>query len=176
MRSGKSRETLIIPEIPYLATASVSFSLRGVCVEDVQGQKNCVSDEHSIGLNRTLTLAWRGWTKACPRCGGRSLFQRWFTLRERCPHCGLRFEREEGYWTGAIAANVIVTELLFVTLMILAFLFATATIVRFTPRRSLTAPAAIPQHRPAGEDRTRSASSSRSRPPAGVARRRPRPG
>ena len=30
-----------------------------------------------------------------------------------CPRCGLHFEREEGYWTGAIMVNLAVTELAF---------------------------------------------------------------
>lgn len=35
-------------------------------------------------------------------------------MRERCPRCDLRFEREsEGYWLGAIALNLGVTEALF---------------------------------------------------------------
>lgn len=74
----------------------------------------------NITLGRVLLLVWRGWTKACPRCGSRGLFERWFTLRSHCPACGLRFEREEGYWTGAMGANIIATELSFVALMILA--------------------------------------------------------
>src|SRR5947208_16329705 len=33
-------------------------------------------------------------------------------MYERCPVCGWRYEREEGYWTGAIAVNLAATELL----------------------------------------------------------------
>jgi uncharacterized protein (DUF983 family) len=33
-------------------------------------------------------------------------------MYERCPVCGWKYEREEGYWTGAIAINLVVTELL----------------------------------------------------------------
>ena len=33
-------------------------------------------------------------------------------MYERCSVCGWRFERESGYWTGAIALNLVVTELL----------------------------------------------------------------
>jgi len=33
-------------------------------------------------------------------------------LRERCPRCGVRFEREEGYFLGAYALNLIVAEFL----------------------------------------------------------------
>ena len=32
---------------------------------------------------------------------------------ERCPRCELRFEREEGYWTGAMMINLAVTEAVF---------------------------------------------------------------
>ena len=45
------------------------------------------------------------------------MFHRWFSMRERCPKCGLRFEREEGFFTGvylvnyAVVAVVIVVEL-----------------------------------------------------------------
>lgn len=28
---------------------------------------------------------------------------------EDCPGCGLHFEREPGYWTGALAMNIIIT-------------------------------------------------------------------
>jgi uncharacterized protein (DUF983 family) len=81
-----------------------------------------MSEEHSVTFSRVILLASRGWTKACPRCGGRGLFVRWFTLRDQCPHCLLKFEREEGYWTGAMGANIIMTELIFVSLMVLTFI------------------------------------------------------
>jgi uncharacterized protein (DUF983 family) len=45
--------------------------------------------------------------RRCPRCGERA-FSSYFTLREHCPECGLRFEREEGYWVGALVINTAV--------------------------------------------------------------------
>lgn len=81
-----------------------------------------MDEKQDVTIRRTLLLVWRGWTKACPRCGNRGLFYRWFTLRHECPHCSLNFEREEGYWTGAMGANIIVTELVFLTLMIAIFI------------------------------------------------------
>jgi uncharacterized protein (DUF983 family) len=50
---------------------------------------------------------WRGATKRCARCGSGRLFRRWFSMASDCPRCGLHFEREAGYWTGALAINTI---------------------------------------------------------------------
>ncbi len=60
----------------------------------------------------------RGLLKRCPKCGEAKIFRRWFTLVARCPRCGLVFEREEGYWTGAMAINIGVTELVFVVALV----------------------------------------------------------
>jgi uncharacterized protein (DUF983 family) len=74
--------------------------------------------ENMSTSRRILLLAWRGWTKSCPNCGTRGIFTDWFTLEDACPRCGFVFEREEGYWTGAMGANIIATELVFVAAMI----------------------------------------------------------
>jgi uncharacterized protein (DUF983 family) len=79
-----------------------------------------VSFKQLSTMRRIFLLAWRGWTKSCPKCGNRGIFQRWFTLRHSCPSCGFVFEREEGYWTGAMGANIIATELVFVAGLITA--------------------------------------------------------
>jgi uncharacterized protein (DUF983 family) len=59
----------------------------------------------------------RGLRKRCPVCGADDLFESYFTLRERCLSCGLRFEREDGYWLGAmvvaIGAVILVFALVF---------------------------------------------------------------
>ena len=48
------------------------------------------------------TMLARGFTKRCGRCGSRGIFQSYFKLRERCPRCGYRFQREAGAFTGAL--------------------------------------------------------------------------
>jgi uncharacterized protein (DUF983 family) len=63
-------------------------------------------------LSRNVTVLIRGLLLRCPNCGKGKLFRRFFTMYDRCPVCGWRYEREEGYWTGAIAINLVVTELL----------------------------------------------------------------
>lgn len=60
-----------------------------------------------------LRLLGRGAARRCPRCGARGVFASFFDLRERCPGCGLGFEREHGYWLGAMIINLAVTEGLF---------------------------------------------------------------
>ena len=48
----------------------------------------------------------------CPRCGRTPLFTGWFAMRDACPACGLRYEREQGYFVGAIYVNYALTSLL----------------------------------------------------------------
>src|SRR5215217_1497712 len=65
------------------------------------------------------TLVWRGLRRRCGRCGSRHLFSRYFRLRERCPKCGYKFAREEGFFTGVYLVNygftavVLVAEIMF---------------------------------------------------------------
>ena len=40
------------------------------------------------------------------------LFTGWFTMRETCDLCGLRYERAQGYWVGAIYVNYGVTTVI----------------------------------------------------------------
>jgi uncharacterized protein (DUF983 family) len=61
----------------------------------------------------------RGLLRRCPQCGCGRLFRRWFSLVDECPRCHHRFDRrEEGYWTGAMAVNIVVTEALFFVLFV----------------------------------------------------------
>ena len=77
----------------------------------------------------TKTSLLRGLLLRCPYCGRGKLFRRGLAMYERCPVCGWRFEREEGYWTGAIAVNLVVTVLLLVVILVpLAIALATSQI------------------------------------------------
>jgi uncharacterized protein (DUF983 family) len=38
----------------------------------------------------------------CPECGEGSVFRGVFAMNEVCPVCGLRFQRESGYFLGAM--------------------------------------------------------------------------
>jgi uncharacterized protein (DUF983 family) len=58
---------------------------------------------------RTRMLA-RGLVKRCPLCGRGRLFTGWFRMKERCPGCAYRFEREEGFFLGAYVINLAVAQ------------------------------------------------------------------
>ena len=55
------------------------------------------------------TLA-RGARLCCPVCGRAPVFQSPFRVRPHCPACGAVFQREEGFFVGAIMVNVVTTE------------------------------------------------------------------
>jgi len=76
-----------------------------------------------------MTSLKRGFLLRCPNCGRGKLFRKGFTMYEKCSVCGWRFEREEGYWTGAVAVNLVVTELLIAIIVVpLAIVFASANV------------------------------------------------
>jgi len=60
--------------------------------------------------NILLTL-WRCLKLQCPVCGRASLVQRPFNVKHGCDVCGAIFKREEGFFVGAIMANVVATEM-----------------------------------------------------------------
>lgn len=53
----------------------------------------------------------RGLTNRCPNCGGSHLFKpgKLFELADACPDCGLRFEKDDGFFLGAMSLNYGVT-------------------------------------------------------------------
>jgi len=62
-------------------------------------------DRLSRALGRAVRLR-------CPRCGETPLFRGWFSMAEACALCGLRFERAQGYFVGAIYVNYAMTAVL----------------------------------------------------------------
>jgi uncharacterized protein (DUF983 family) len=54
-------------------------------------------------LGRSLRLR-------CPACGRSSIIQSPFHIKHHCASCNTLFKREDGFFVGAIMANVIATE------------------------------------------------------------------
>ncbi|HWY56886.1 MAG TPA: DUF983 domain-containing protein [Terriglobales bacterium] len=65
----------------------------------------------------------------CPRCRsgkifGKSIFTGFPRMRERCPNCDLKFEREQGYFLGAMYISY---GLALITIVALALLLWAST-------------------------------------------------
>jgi uncharacterized protein (DUF983 family) len=55
----------------------------------------------------------------CPVCGASSIIRSPFHIKHQCPACNALFKREDGFFVGAIMANVVTTE--FVILVLYVF-------------------------------------------------------
>lgn len=64
----------------------------------------------------------------CPRCALGKLYAKPFKMFEYCPHCQLKFEREQGYFVGAIYINYAATVAIAVPGFFLLDAFATISI------------------------------------------------
>lgn len=69
-------------------------------------------------VKRFLQSAGRAARRKCPYCGGGGIFDGWFTIKKRCPTCGVNYAYEDGYFLGSYAINLVVTELLAAAIVI----------------------------------------------------------
>jgi uncharacterized protein (DUF983 family) len=88
------------------------------------------------------TMFLRGFTRRCARCGSGHLFKHYFSIVSDCPRCALHFEREQGYWAGALAINIMVTGGLF-AIVFVALLVATIPHVPVGPALAILVPIAV---------------------------------
>jgi uncharacterized protein (DUF983 family) len=88
------------------------------------------------------TMFWRGFTKHCARCGAGHLFTGYLRMVPDCPRCGLHFEREQGYWAGALAINIMATGGLF-AIVFVALLIATIPNVPVGPLLAILVPIVV---------------------------------
>lgn len=49
----------------------------------------------------------------CPVCGSKGIWQSFGQTVDHCPRCGYRYDREEGYWVGALIVNMAFVLVLF---------------------------------------------------------------
>jgi len=76
-------------------------------------------------MSRFFKLVGRALRLVCTVCGRGPLFKGLFRMHENCSHCGLKFEREPGFFLGSIYINYGVTAV--ATLVTYFVLFFTAT-------------------------------------------------
>ena len=67
----------------------------------------------------------RGLTNRCPNCGGHTLFRAGtlFEVNAECPNCGLKIERDEGFFLGSLSLNYGVTLVCFLTPVLLLWYY-----------------------------------------------------
>ena len=58
---------------------------------------------------RLLKILGNGVRLRCPRCGVGHLYEKPFKMYGNCSHCELKFEREQGYFIGAMYINYAAT-------------------------------------------------------------------
>jgi len=71
-----------------------------------------------------VQIVARGLTNRCPNCGERTLFKAGtlFEINRACPSCGLRIERDEGFFLGSLSLNYGVTLVCFLLpVLVLAY-------------------------------------------------------
>lgn len=65
-------------------------------------------------MQNLLRLLWiTGLRLKCPVCEQGNLFKTPFTMNKTCPHCGVRFEREQGEEVGGMSVSIVITALIF---------------------------------------------------------------
>jgi uncharacterized protein (DUF983 family) len=63
-----------------------------------------------MDIRKTATVLMRGLKLKCPDCGRAGIYESLLQVRHHCPNCGLIFQREQGYFTGALYVNIAVAE------------------------------------------------------------------
>ncbi|MFM8998678.1 MAG: DUF983 domain-containing protein [Actinomycetota bacterium] len=82
---------------------------------DLEPTPAALAAEAQVRAGRAIA---RGLLRRCPRCGAGRLFARFLRIRERCPRCRFRLEREEGGFLGAMTINFAVSTALWLILLV----------------------------------------------------------
>ncbi len=64
-------------------------------------------------MRQAIQRFWWAAQLKCPNCGRAPITRGWFGVLPVCPACGFRVERESGYFTGAMALNLVLAGTLF---------------------------------------------------------------
>lgn len=61
-------------------------------------------------IGRVKKILFRGLLLRCPDCGQSGIYQSLLQVKHHCTNCGLVFQREQGYFTGALYINIAAAE------------------------------------------------------------------
>jgi uncharacterized protein (DUF983 family) len=95
----------------------------------------------------TLLFALGG---ICPVCRRGQMFRSFYTMRDRCPRCGVVFEPDRGEVTGGMAVNMVISSFLGIAIAIyLAFFTDLSPLLAIGLMVAVTLGFALLFHRPA---------------------------
>jgi uncharacterized protein (DUF983 family) len=83
-----------------------------------EGQVHRPISLSSNGGQRFAQCVGRSFLRRCPYCGGGGIFKGWFSLKERCPHCDVLYEPEDGYLLGSYVVNIGITAVAAVAIVV----------------------------------------------------------
>src|ERR1044071_5202207 len=78
------------------------------------GRSLSKKQRHNVA-NRFFRILGNGLRLRSPPCGIGALYAKAFRMHSNCPQCGLKFEREQGYFVGAIYVNYAATVFFAIT-------------------------------------------------------------
>src|SRR5687767_11443797 len=76
---------------------------------DVERRRRPAPQLSPAGIVHTLVLGLAG---VCPVCRRGRIFRTYYTPYERCPSCGVEFERNRGEVTGGMGINLVICQFL----------------------------------------------------------------
>jgi uncharacterized protein (DUF983 family) len=95
----------------------------------VSGQGHRPVDLSDSPGKRFSQCLGRSLMRRCPYCGGGGIFKGWFSLKERCPHCNVLYEPEDGYLLGSYVVNIGLTAVLAVAIVITLMVQSSLSVV-----------------------------------------------
>jgi len=87
-------------------------------MSEVSGNPTRPVDLSESAGKRFTQCFGRSLLRRCPYCGGGGIFKGWFSLKERCPHCNVLYEPEDGYLLGSYVVNIGITAVLSIAAVI----------------------------------------------------------
>ena len=84
-------------------------------------------------FNPRIQYFKRGILNRCPRCGSGAILKSLFIRYENCPHCDMKYDRGDGFFSAAMAINYALISVFYLLPLLLIWLLGwlpgTATIV-----------------------------------------------
>ena len=66
----------------------------------------------------------RAWMNRCPRCGQGRILKNLFRRYESCSHCGLKYAREDGFFSAALPINYTLVSVFWLGPLLLLWSFS----------------------------------------------------